>query len=102
VTGRPPETRSGAVVRTRVWNGVRDGDPVAVDTGRARPHAWVFVAHARNVATGEEWVEVRGGRPGESKGRAFSVERIFPAGARRGTRMVGPSLYDAPRLDLAP
>ncbi len=72
-----------------------------VDDDRARSRAWVFVAHARNESTGEEWVEVRGGRVGESKGRAFAPGRIFPLGARRGRRVVGPSLADAPRLDLA-
>lgn len=87
-------------MRTRAWHGLRDGDPVVVDDDRARRQAWVFVAHARNESTGEEWVEVRGGRVGESKGRAFAPGRIFPAGARRGTRVVGPSLADAPRLDL--
>ena len=88
-------------MRSRAWNGLRDGDPVVVDDDRARAHAWVFVAHARNEVTGEEWVEVRGGRPGESKGRAFATGRIFPAGARRGRRVVGLSVADAPRLDLA-
>ena len=88
-------------MRSRHWNGLRDGDPVVVDDDRARAHEWVFVAHALNEDTGEEWVEVRGGRPGESKGRAFATERIFPAGTRRGRRVVGLSLVDAPRLDLA-
>ncbi len=102
VPRRPLVTsRVGPVVRTRAWNGLRDGDPVVVDEDRARAHAWVFVAHARNEATGEEWVEVRGGRAGEAKGRAFAPQRIYPAGARRGRRVVGPSLADAPRLDLA-
>ncbi len=101
VPRRNPVTRVGSVVRTRAWNGLRAGDPVVVDGDRVRAQAWVFLAHARNEVTGEEWVEVRGGRPGESKGRAFAPERIFPEGARRGPRVVGPSLADAPRLDLA-
>lgn len=100
MTRRALETRHGAVVRRGAWNGLRAGDPVVVDEGRARRLSWVFVAHARNEVTGEEWVEVRGGRAGESKGRAFAAERIFPAGSRRGARVVGPSLVDAPRLDL--
>ena len=88
-------------MRTSAWHGLRAGDPVVVDDDRARVHSWVFVAHARNESTGEEWVEVRGGRAGESKGRAFAPGRIFPLGARRGRWVEGPSLADAPRLDLA-
>ncbi|HQU25747.1 MAG TPA: hypothetical protein PLS29_01810 [Acidimicrobiales bacterium] len=98
---RPLVTRVGPVVRTRAWNGLRDGDSVVVNDARVRARAWVFVAHALNESTGEEWVEVRGGRPGEAKGRAFAPERIFPVSVRRGRRVVGPSIADAPRLDLA-
>ncbi len=82
------------------WHGVRTGDPVVVDGVRERRLQWVFVAHVENVATGEEWVEVRGGRPGEAKGRSFRTELIYPRGARKGSRLVRPPLATAPLLAL--
>lgn len=81
------------------WAGVRAGERVEV-AGVAGRRAWVFVAHVTNEATGESWVEVRGGRPGEAKFRAFAPEAIYPAGARRGSRWVRAPLARAPRLDL--
>ncbi|MFI5034806.1 MAG: hypothetical protein ACHQFZ_01200 [Acidimicrobiales bacterium] len=86
--------------RSPRWHGVRAGDPVTVDGPRERRLRWVFLAHVVNEATGEEWVEVRGGRPGEAKGRAFRTEAIYPGNARRGSRLVGPSLAVAPQLPL--
>ena len=70
-------TRHGAIVRSTTWNGVRYGDDVVVNGPRERRQHWTFVAFAVNEATGEEWVEVRGGRTGESKGRSFRPEMIF-------------------------
>lgn len=90
----------GSVVRSSEWHGVRRGDPVAVNGPKERRQRWSFVAYARNEATGEEWVEVRGGRIGESKGRSFHPELIYPVGALRGTRVLAPSLARAPRLDF--
>jgi hypothetical protein len=87
-------TRSGA------WHGVVRGETVLVNAPKERRQQWVFVAHVRNVATGDEWIEVRGGRPGESKGRAFRTELIYPSSAKRGSRLVGPSLQFAPRFAL--
>lgn len=87
-------------MRATRWSGVQTGDPVVVDGPRERRQHWVFVAHVRNEATGEEWVEVRGGRVGEAKGRSFRPELIYPAEAKRGSRLVGAPLASAPRLPL--
>ncbi len=94
------ETRHGSIVRTNAWHGVRRGDAVVVDGPKERRQRWTFVAYALNESTGEEWVEVRGGRLGESKGRSFRPEQIFPIGARKGKRVVGLSLATAPQLPL--
>jgi len=93
-------TRHGQIVRTKEWHGVRSGDPVVVNGPKERRQQWTFVAHGLNEVTGEEWVEVRGGRVGEAKGRSFRPEMIYPSGARRGSRVVGLSLASAPQLAL--
>lgn len=85
--------------RRESWAGVRAGDSVEV-AGVPGRRAWVFVAHVTNESTGEDWVEVRGGRPGEAKFRAFAPDSVYPAGSRRGSRWVRASLARAPRLDL--
>lgn len=96
---RPVVSRHGNKVRSSQWHGVKSGDAVVVDGARGRQH-WVFVAHVVNEATDEEWVEVRGGRVGEAKGRSFRPEAIYPSGAQRGTRLVGLSLFEAPQLPI--
>jgi hypothetical protein len=93
-------TRFGDIVRVSAWHGVRVGDPVVVNTPKERRQHWTFVAHVVNEATGEKWVEVRGGGVGESKGRSFLPELIYPSGARKGSRVVGLSLATAPQLAL--
>jgi len=93
-------TRNGNLVRSTRWNGVTYGEPVVVDGAKERRQSWVFVAHVRNELTGDEWIEVRGGRRGEAKGRSFRPEMIFPAGSKKGSRLVGMSLFSAPRLPL--
>ena len=90
----------GSITRTNTWNGVETGEPVRVNVPRELRLQWVFIAHGRNEATGEEWVEVRGGRPGESKRRAFRTELIYPVSSKRGSKLVGPSLEAAPRLSM--
>jgi len=60
-------TRQGNLERSSRWAGVQAGDAVVVDGLKERRQQWVFVAHVRNVATQDEWVEVRGGRSGEAK-----------------------------------
>jgi len=93
-------TRRGQIVRSTQWHGVRYGDKVVVNAPKELRHTWTFVAHVVNEATGEEWVEVRGGRVGESKGRSFRCELIYPGGAKKGSRVVGLSLATAPQLAL--
>ena len=93
-------SRRGNLVRSLHWAGLQSGDAVVVDAIRERRQHWVFVAHVRNEASHEEWIEVRGGRSGEAKGRAFRPELIYPSGARKGSRLVGQSLADAPQLPL--
>ena len=88
------------LVRTTRWAGTRPGDAVVVNLPRERRQHWVFVAHVLNAASGEEWVEVRGGRRGEAKTRSFRTDLIYARGALQGSRLIGQPLVDAPRLDL--
>jgi hypothetical protein len=97
---RPAVSRHGNMVRTTYWNGVKSGDPVVVDGIRERRQQWVFVAHVVNEATDDEWIEVRGGRVGEAKGRSFRPESIYPSNARKGSRLVGLSLAEAPQRPI--
>ena len=98
---RPTVTRHGPLVRSTHWNGVKCGDPVVVDGPKELRQQWVFVAHVVNEATNDEWVEVRGGRVGEAKGRSFRTRSIYPNGAKRGSRLTGLSLAEAPQLPFA-
>jgi hypothetical protein len=100
MTKKPATVRRGLIVRSSQWNGVRDGDAVVVNSGKERRQNWTFVAHVVNEATGEEWIEVRGGRVGEAKGRSFRPDLIFPGEARKGARVIGLSLAMAPKLPL--
>ena len=63
--------------RSTRWAGLRPGDPVQVDGTRLRGASWSFVAHVANAETGEEWVEVVGGRaviaPSAPSGRTSST-----------------------------
>ncbi len=88
--------------RTPSWAGVRAGDAVRVDGVRYRSASWTFVAHVRNTRTGDEWVEVAGGRPGSHSLRSFRLEQILPAGPVRGAKGLptGAPLAVAPRLPL--
>ncbi len=97
---RPVVTRQGPLVRTTKWAGVTQGDAVVVDGVKERRQQWVFLAHVVNEDTGDEWIEVRGGRVGESKGRSFRPEVIYPMGAKKGARLVGLSLALAPQLPI--
>jgi hypothetical protein len=84
--------------RTVHWAGLQSGDPVQVQGTRIRGASWSFVAHVANTATGEEWVEVVGGGPGDRAVRSFRVDQIYAASARPGR---DPSLAEAPGLPLA-
>lgn len=91
---------AGKLRREPAWAGVRRGEIVEVTDTGLRSATWEFVAHVRNIETGDEWIEVVGGKDGERVMRSFRPERVFaPAqrGDRRGPR---PSLSDAPRLPL--
>jgi hypothetical protein len=97
---RPVVSKQGNLVRTTNWAGVSAGDAVVVDGVKERRQSWTFVAHVSNEVTGEEWIEVRGGRTGEAKGRAFRTELIYPASAKKGSRLMGLPLAFAPQLPI--
>ncbi len=80
------------------WAGLRPGDPVQVDGTRLRGATWEFVAHVKNAVTGEEWVEVVGGRPGDRAVRSFQPQQLYAPAARPGRDL---SLADAPGLPLS-
>ena len=99
-TPSAPENPSGNLRRENSWAGVRRGDAVEVADTRLRSAKWEFIAFVRNIATGDVWVEVVGGRDGDRKVRSFPPDRVFaPVGrhSRSGPRQ---SLADAPRLPL--
>jgi hypothetical protein len=87
--------------RQTTWAGLRRGDAVVVNLERERRGRFTFVAFVTNRETGDAWVEVRGGRDGELKDRSFRPDAIFPAHARKGAKITGASLTDAPQLPLA-
>jgi len=93
-------TRFGEIVRENAWHGVRFGDLVVVNSPKRTPSTMDLRRARGERATGDEWVEVRGGRVGESKGRSFLPELIYPSGARKGSRVMGLSLATAPQLAL--
>ena len=63
-----------------------------------RSAQWQFVAHVRNTNTGDEWIDVVGGRPGDRKLRSFSPDRVFAPAAGQGRRNARASLADEPML----
>jgi hypothetical protein len=58
---------------------------------------WEFRAHTRNDRTGDESIEVVGGRLPDRRVRSFRPDQVFPVGGRKGGK---PSLADAPQLPL--
>jgi hypothetical protein len=94
------DQHSSRLRRTSTWAGMHRGDPVEVTETRLRSAKWEFVAHVRNVVTGDEWIEVVGGKPGDRKVRSFHPERVFAPTEKRGRSRPRPSLADAPRLPL--
>jgi hypothetical protein len=83
--------------RSERWAGLRPGDPVRVAGVKLRGASWTFVAHVANADTGEEWVEVVGGRSGDRAVRSFRTDQLYAASARPG---IDPPLADAPGLPL--
>jgi len=73
---------------------------VVITGTRLRSASWTFVAHVANTATGDESIEVVGGRPGDRKIRSFRPEQVFPPSARGRPGSGPPSLADAPQLPL--
>jgi hypothetical protein len=84
--------------RTPRWAGLRPGDPVRVTGTRLRGATWSFVAHVANAETGEEWIEVVGGRAGDRAVRSFRLDQVYAPSSRPGR---DPSLADAPGLPLS-
>jgi hypothetical protein len=83
--------------RSARWAGLRPGDPVLVAGTRIRGASWSFVAHVANAETGEEWVEVVGGRAGDRAVRSFRPDQMYAPASRPGRDL---SLADAPGLPL--
>jgi hypothetical protein len=83
--------------RNTRWAGLQPGDAVRVTGTRLRGATWSFVAHVVNAETGEEWVEVVGGRKGDRAVRSFAPHQLYAASARPGR---DPSLAEAPGLPL--
>lgn len=85
------------LMRSARWAGLRAGDPVQVAGTRIRGASWSFVAHVANAETGEEWVEVVGGRSGDRAVRSFRPDQLYAPSSVPGR---DPSLADAPGLPL--
>lgn len=98
--GHPAPPAAAHLERSTEWAGVRAGDPVEVAGVRARTTTWSFLAHVKNVRTGDEWVEVVGGRAGSRSVRSFRPEQIFAPSAGASRRAPRAPLSDAPRLPL--
>ncbi len=94
------EVPSTNLRRLPTWAGLRAGDTVEVSDTRLRSAKWEFVAHVRNVVTGDEWIDVVGGRNGDRKLRSFPPERVFAPAARQSRHRPRSSLADAPQLPL--
>ena len=84
--------------RSTTWQGLVAGDPVAVNVERETRANFEFVAHVTNPDTGDEWIELRGGKAGESRIRSFRPETVYLRSARKGNKFVGLSLSVAPCL----
>lgn len=108
----PGGPASPPLVRSTQWAGLRTGSRVEVGGVRGRSTSWAFLAHVRNERTGEEWVEVVGGKTGRRAIRSFPPGQIFPHSTARGSgrragkgsrgvrRQAPASFADAPQLPL--
>lgn len=97
-SGTETVAQAGHLVRSEAWAGLHPGDAVDVVGLGRRAVSFTFLAHVRNARSGDEWVEVVGGRAGERTVRSFAPDRIFAAGAARRGR---PSLAEEPQLPFA-
>jgi hypothetical protein len=79
------------------WAGLAPGDPVQVEGTRIRGASWAFVAHVTNTESGQEWIEVVGGRRGDRTVRSFRPDQLYAVSAHPGR---DPSLAEAPGLPL--
>ena len=84
--------------RSETWQGLVPGDPVAVNVERETKANFEFVAHVTNPETGDEWIELRGGKAGESRIRSFRPDTVYLRSARKGTKFIGLPLSAAPCL----
>jgi hypothetical protein len=89
---------STKLARRSEWAGVRRGEPVEVTDTGLRSATWEFVAHVRNLSTGDEWIEVVGGKAGDRVLRSFRPERVFAPAHKQARRGPRASLADEPRL----
>jgi len=94
-----PESR-GRLRRSVTWAGLHKGDPVRIEAPGLGSANWTFVAHVTNAETGDESVEVVGGKSGEHMVRSFRPHQVFPYQPRRSKRSPPASLADAPQLPL--
>jgi hypothetical protein len=93
----PPADADGLVTRES-WGRFDRQQPVAVQGLRGE---FVFWAHSTNVATGDTWITVYGGRKGGVRQfRSVEAERVTPrrTPVRRAPRPVPP---EQPTLDLS-
>lgn len=85
-------------VRSTTWQGLVSGDLVAVNVERETRSNFQFVAHVMNPETGDEWIELRGGKAGEARIRSFRPDTVYLRSARKGSKFVGLPLSAAPCL----
>jgi hypothetical protein len=83
--------------RNTRWAGLQTGDAVQVIGTRIRGASWSFVAQVTNIETGEEWVEVVGGRKGDRAVRSFRPDQLYAASSHPARDA---SLAEAPGLPL--
>ncbi len=98
--GTTPSQTPSHLRRSPAWSGLCEGDPVDVLDPREAASNWRFVAHVTNTKTGEEWVEVVGGRKGDERRRSFRPDQLYPHRSVRGGAPTAASLTEAPRLSF--
>jgi hypothetical protein len=97
----PIEVARGKLRRSEHWAGLSKGDPVTIEASGLASATWTFLAHVANTETGDESVEVVGGKTGERMVRSFRPTQVFPYRPRRKKGVPQASLADAPQLPLS-